>query len=180
MVRVPRGHEVTRAIRLLGREVKLATKEANKLAAKRLDRGDYTEVQSLIEVAKAICEFGNEVNALHGRWRGLRLRGHESTNKKDNRTPLWEFYRPILQTLVALGGEASRKEIEDKLEGAIQGTLKEGDLVANARGVPRWKIMVGRARQHMIAEGFVTGENLLRWKITNKGEQAGKSGLKSK
>src|SRR5206468_1736688 len=101
-------------------------------------------------------------------------------NKKHSRTPLWEFYRPILQALVALGGEASRKEIEDKLEAAIQGTLKEGDLVANARGVPRWKIMVGQARQHMITEGFVTGDNLLRWKITNKGEQAAKSGVKGK
>jgi hypothetical protein len=40
--------------------------------------------------------------------------------------------------------------------------------------------MVGRARKHMITESFVTWENLLRWKITSKGEQAAKSGVKGK
>jgi len=99
---------------------------------------------------------------------------------KNSQTPLWEFYRPILQALVALGGDATRKDIEAKLEETLAGSLKEGDLVTNARGVPRWRIMVGRARKHMIAEGFLTGENLLRWRITSKGEQAAKSGVKSK
>ena len=107
-------------------------------------------------------------------------RGHTSAQKKLSNTPLWEFYRPILQALVALGGDATRKQIEAQLDETIAGILKEGDCVTNARGVPRWKIMVRRARKHMIAEGFVTGENLLRWKITSKGEQAAKSGVKSR
>ena len=80
----------------------------------------------------------------------------------------------------SLGGEATRKEIEAKLEETLASSLKEGDFVTNAHGVPRWKVMVGRARKHMIAEGFVTGENLLRWKITSKGEQAAKSGVKGR
>jgi hypothetical protein len=83
------------------------------------------------------------------------------------------------QALVALGGDATRKEIEAKLEGTIDGSLKEGDYAPNAHGVPRWKIMVGRARKPMISQGFITGENLLRWKITNKGEQVAKGGVKA-
>jgi hypothetical protein len=180
MGNIPRNHEVVRAIRSLGREVKLAIKEANQNAAKRLARGDYAGAQSLIEVAKAISDFGNEVKTVHGRWKSLRLGGHGPGQKKASRTPLWEFYRPILQALVALGGDATRKEIEARLEETIGGSLKEGDHVTNTRGIPRWKIMVGRARKHMIAEGFVTGENLLRWRITGKGEQAAKSGVKSR
>ncbi len=66
------------------------------------------------------------------------------------------------------------------MEETIGGIVKEGDLKSNGRGVPRWKVMVGRARKHMITEGFVTGENLLRWKITNKGEQAAKGGVKAR
>jgi restriction system protein len=177
---IPRTHQVLQAIRSLGREVKLATKEANQSAAKRLARGDYAGAQSLIEVAKAISEFGNEVKAVHRRWKALRSAGRKLGKKRGDQTPLWEFYRPILQALVSLGGNATRKEIEAKLEETIGGSLKESDCITNSRGIPRWKIMVGRARKHMIAEGFVTGENLLRWKITAKGEQAAKSGVKAK
>lgn len=39
---------------------------------------------------------------------------------------------------------------------------------------------LGRSRKHMIEQGFVSGENLLRWQITGKGEQAAKSGIKGK
>lgn len=177
---IPRNHDVAQAIRSLGREVKLAIKEANQHAAKRLARGDYAGAQSLIETAKAIADFGNEVKTIHGRWRSLRSTAHKPGRKKGDQTALWELYRPILQALVALGGNATRKEIEARLEETIGGTLKEGDLTTNGRGIPRWKIMVGRARKHMIAEGFVSGENLLRWKITSKGEHAAKSGVKSR
>jgi hypothetical protein len=38
----------------------------------------------------------------------------------------------------------------------------------------------GRARKPMIAEGFVVVENMLRWRITSKGEQAAKSGTKGR
>jgi hypothetical protein len=94
-------------------------------------------------------------------------------------TPLWEFYRPILQALAALGGIASRNEIESKLEETIRGNLKDGDFALNAQSVPRWKIMVRRARKHMIKEGFITGEIPFKWKITGKGDQAAKAVLKS-
>ena len=66
------------------------------------------------------------------------------------------------------------------MEETIGSVVKEGDFTTNGRGVPRWKVMVGRAKKHMIAEGFVTRENLLRWKITNKGEQAAKGGVKAR
>ena len=178
MAQVPRNKEVTRAIRSLVRQTGLATKEANQLAAKRLTRGDYAGAQCLIKVAQAISSFGNEVSALAGRWREIRSADKVRKSGKDWQTPLWEFYRPILQAIVSLNGEATRKEIEGKLEETQTNSLKEGDFVTNAHGVPRWKLMVGRTRKHLIAEGFLTGENPLRWKITSKGEQAAKSGVK--
>jgi len=180
MAKVPRAHEVTRAIRSLARQTKLATKGTNQLAAKRLARGDYAGAQSLMALAQAISAFGSEVLALNNRWKEVRSVGKEPTKGKDNQTLLWEFYRPILQALVSLGGEATRKDIEGRLDESLAESLKEGDFVTNARGVPRWKLMIGRAKKHMITEGFVTGENLLKWKITSKGEQAAKSGVKGK
>lgn len=180
MAQVPRYQEVTKGIRSLARQTKLATKEANQMAAKRLARGDYAAAQTLIVVAQAISAFRNEILGLHRRWREVRSTGRNPKASKNNQTPLWEFYRPILQAIVDLGGDATRKDIEGKLEETLPASLKDGDLVANARGLPRWKVMVGRARKHMIAEGFVNGEHALRWRITSKGEQAAKSGVKGK
>lgn len=175
MANIPRNHEVAQAIRALLREIYLATKEANQSGAKKLARGDYTGAESLVETAKAISQFGSDVKTILARWKGLRPSGDFDKPKQGSQTPLWEYYRPILQALVALGGDATRKEIEAKMEETINGFLKEGDYVTNTSCVPRWKVMVGHARKPMIAEGFVSGENLLRWKITSKGEQAAKS-----
>lgn len=180
MAQVPRNKEVTQAIRSLVRQIKLATKETNQQAANRLARGDYGGAQSLITVAQAVSAFGNEVLQLNERWREVRSTCREPKKGKDSQTPLWEFYCPILQALASLGGVATRKEIEGRLEETLTGSLKEGDFVKNTRGVPRWKLMVGRAKKYMIAEGFVTREGALKWKIMSKGEQAAKSGVKGK
>ena len=180
MAQVPRSREVTKAIRSLVRQTQLATKEANQLAAKRLARGDYAGAQSLISVAQAISAFGSEVLGLNGRWREVRSAGKAPKKGKDAQTPLWEFYRPILQTLLSLGGEATRTDIEGKLEETLASSLKEGDIVTNAQGTPRWKIMVKRARKPMIAEGFISEESPFKWKITSKGELAAKSGGKTR
>ena len=179
MAKLPRSHEVTQAIRSLAREIKLSTKATNQLAAKRLARGDYAAAQSLIEKAKATAEFGEEAKSLFSKWRILRSSGQKGGQRKGTETPLWEFYRPILQALAALGGIASRNEIESKLEETLRGNLKDGDQALNAQGVPRWKIMVRRARKHMIKEGFITGEIPFKWKITSKGDQAAKTVLKT-
>ena len=173
MAQVPRSHEVVKAIRSLARQTRLATKQANQLAAKRLARGDYAGAQSLITAAQAISAFGDEVLRLNSRWKDIRSAGKEPKTAKDSQTPLWEFYRPILQALAALGGEATRKGIEEKLEETLASSLKEGDLVTNAHGVPRWKVMVGRARKHMIAEGFVTGEELAQMEDNEQGRASG-------
>ena len=75
MAQVPRNQEVIRRFVCLSRQIRLATKETNQLAAKRLARGDYAGAQSLIEMAQSISTFGNEVSALNGRWREIRKAG---------------------------------------------------------------------------------------------------------
>ena len=180
MARIPRKSEVTRAIRTVGREVKLANKEANQLAAKRLARGDYAGAQTLTETAQKIAAFSSEVADLQSKWRNVGgTRGVRNGGKLE-RTPLWEFYRPILKVLIALEGEASAGQIEAEIEGEFDGMLKEGDFVKNARGIPRWGVMVRRARKPMIKEGFLSDEHIHKWIITKKGEQAAKKGSKNK
>ena len=82
--------------------------------------------------------------------------------------------------MVALDGEAKRKDIEAELEGRVDGWLKEGDYVTNSHGVPRWQTMIRRARKSMVKEGFLSDENLLKWIITKKGERIVKKDKASK
>lgn len=175
MAKIKRANEVTKAIRTVSREVKLAIKEVNEAAANQLARGHYEGAQELIDVAKAMSEFATDLTGLQSKWRELRGSKQRAKNEKPEQTPLWEFYRPILKALLALGGEGARKEIEAKLEGQVDGWLKAGDFAKNSRGIPRWKTMIRRARKPMIAEGFLSNKNQLRWIITDKGEQVTKS-----
>ncbi len=180
MPKIPRRSEVRKAIASLTREVRLAVKDVNQHAGRLLGRGDYVGAQALIDVAKSISQFGEEVKSLKSRWNEACGAARVAGGKNADQTPLWEFYRPILRALVAVGGEAKRTEIEAELEGKIENTLKEGDFVKNARGIPRWKRMIGRARKQMVAEGFVADRSGTKWEITRKGEQAAKSGVKGK
>lgn len=59
----------------------------------------------------------------------------------------------------------------------MQGSLKPGDLVTNARGVPRWKRMVARARKPMTAEGFLEDGKGPVWTITDAGRRTAKKGI---
>ena len=174
MAKIPRSQQVSKALRSLRRELKSSVKETNRRAAKRLGKGDYAGAQRLIEIAQSIAAFDQEVAGMNSRWRGLRSGGKMEEYSKDTATPLWEYYQPVLQALVALGGSATRREIEERLATSLPTGLTDGDLANNAKGIPRWKQMVGRSRKHMIREGFLANEKGFRWKITAKGEQAAK------
>ncbi|MEX2214988.1 MAG: hypothetical protein WD768_12715 [Phycisphaeraceae bacterium] len=171
MAKIPRRNEVLRAIRAVAREVKMATKEVNQQAAKRLARGDYVAAQSLIDTAKTVATFSAEVAELQRKWRDVGA-GVSKDGGKSQQTPMWEFYRPILRALVALNGDANLKLIIGQLEEGVSDWLKEGDFTPNTRGIPRWQVMVRRARKVMTKEGFLSGEHKQRWIITKKGEQA--------
>jgi hypothetical protein len=56
-----------------------------------------------------------------------------------------------------------------------QDIFKEGDFSMNARGLPKWKVMVGRAKKHMVREGYLQDGQLLKWTVTKKGENIAKS-----
>lgn len=174
MSRIPRSVHVARALRALRREIKAAVSETNNQVAKRLSRGDYAAAQEMIDMAQSLSTFEREIASLQSRWKEVRFGGKAPARERNNATPLWEFYQPILESLVALGGTGTREEIERQLEGMIEGRLKQGDFATNSRGVPRWRVLVGRARKHMVAEGFLVDEKGREWKISKKGEQAAK------
>jgi restriction system protein len=165
--RIPGNREIDRALKQLARELKSALKEINQQAGRLVMRGDYSEAEGLVEVGRSVTKFGAEVDALHLRWRELQL--IEPTQVSSERTPLWEYYRPLLQALVELGGEATRSQVEDKVEPILASVLTPVEMIATTGGKLGWKTAVRRARRFMVREGLLEDHTGLKWRISSQG-----------
>jgi hypothetical protein len=112
-MKIPGKGEVDRALKQTQRQVKSALRQVNQLAGRLVARGDYTAAQSWVDIGRSITAFGSRVEALHLEWQGLH--NDAPGQLSSERTPLWKYYRPILQTLVQLGGDATISQLEEKL-----------------------------------------------------------------
>jgi hypothetical protein len=170
MSRIPHSQQVRKSILALERTVKGAVKVINQEAGAMLSKGRYGKAEELIAAAKAVAEFQDSVRALRDGWQNLgRCSGHGKP--KDDVTPQWEYYKPLLQCLIRLGGEASRRDIEADFEKHCLGMLKPSDGAEMARGVPRWKRMIQRCRKAMIHEGFLLEARGGKWRISDQGKK---------
>jgi len=170
---IPSKRKVERALKDTERATHNVVKEANRAAGRQISQGDYVGSEKYVVLAKAASNFCTEVAALRQRWRDLAA---ESRSRKAGaesaKTPLWQFYQPILKALHSLGGKATRRELEKQLETYLDGTLKDGDLTGNIRGTPRWKIMVRRSRRAMIKEKFLEDGTGKTWVMAPAGQRA--------
>jgi len=132
-------------------------------------RGDYSAAEGLVDVGRSVTRFGAEVDALHLRWRELQL--VEPAQVSSERTPLWEYYRPLLQALVELGGEATRSQLEEKVEPILASVLKPVEMTATTGGKLGWKRGVRRARRFMVKEGLLEEHSGLKWRISSQGRR---------
>ena len=171
---VSRG-PVERAIRQVARQVKATVSAINQRASKCLAKGNYAAAEELVKLARAVGEFDRHVEELRLSWVSVARAGDGKGPRKDERTPQWAYYHPILQSLAALGGRANTKDLLRHLEGTIQATLKSGDISTTTRGSTRWKVMVQRARAAMLKEGLLERERGKGWKISAAGRKAADS-----
>jgi len=171
MKTVPGSEYVDQALKSVERKVANAQKRINRMAGKLLAQGDYAGSQSLVKVAQAVKEFQSDIIALQKKWRTITRIAKPNNKEKKDVSPLWEYYRPILVTLEELGGDALRSEIENAFEEHNSEFLKDGDRAIMNSGLPRWRIMIHRARKHMVKEGFLDGNAKGRWRITPIGRQ---------
>jgi hypothetical protein len=143
-----------------------------------MSRGEYAAAATLAERGRAIEEFASRAAAFRSEWRALWTTKDAGEDEAD-RTPLWGFYQPILSALDACGGEASTQQIEEKLEASSESSLKGGDLKLTGRKrIPRWKIMIRRARRTMVKEKYLEDHSGKRWRITPLGRQAAQGTVK--
>ena len=100
---------------------------------------------------------------------------NKEKGEKNSASPLWAYYQPILQSVVNLGGEARRPDIEPQVEQLMKQNFQPGDHDPMSRGRTRWQIMIKRAHRHLIKEGWLENGAGKLWKITATGRQAAKA-----
>ncbi len=131
-------------------------------------KGDYAAAEELAAKGKEIRQFQSEVKALRARW----LEVCQGADVKAATTSLWEYFQPILEALVNLGGEASRSDLEAQVERLITVSLLPGDRAPMMRGLERWRVMIQRARKPLVTEGWLEARGGRIWRITDMGRQA--------
>lgn len=87
-------------------------------------------------------------------------------------TPQGEFWKPMLEALVEMGGQGSRQKIHKAVEEKMKGRLKPGDYELNRDGTTKWSKAVDYQRLAMVREGLMA-RNTARgiWGITNQGRR---------
>lgn len=168
MSRPPRTREVATALRGAEQEVAQAIKEQNARAASELARGHYATAEGMVQTARDLTDFRARVKALRTEWRALKGPAPGGSGSGEECTKLWEYFEPIQDCLRSLGGEAKRQELEGAIEPFLADRLKPGDQAAMSNGLPRWKVMVRRARKAMITEGLLA-DTPGRWRLADRG-----------
>lgn len=177
-MKLPGGVNVDKSLVDLNKTLKSCLRQLNQQAGRFLAKGDYPRAESLVEMAKSVRSFHVEVEALHSRWG--EIKGARKEAVKGKPIPLWEYYQPILQAIVDLGGVARIAELEPAVGHLMNSRFTEGDLKTMAGGRPRWQIMIHRARKHMVKEGLLAGDTGPEWKITSLGRKAAATGADRK
>lgn len=83
-----------------------------------------------------------------------------------------EFWKPMLEALVEMGGQGSRQEVHKAVKRKMKDRLKPGDYELNRDGTTKWSKAVEWQRLKMKHEGLIAG-NTPRgiWKITDQGRR---------
>src|SRR5262245_61638962 len=172
MTRIPHAQGVHRTLRSLRVATQKCHKGLNQAASQRMAKVDYAAADELVAKGKGIRQLQAEIDALGNRWR--ELCGADTAAPKRSVTPLWSYFQPILQALASLGGEARRSDLEDQVGSLIAASILPGDRTPMAQGRERWRVMIGRARKAMAAEGWIENGSGPTWKITEAGRNAAK------
>lgn len=173
MTRIPNNRGVDRALHSLRVELRTALKGVDRTAGQIMAKGDYAGAEALAGKGREVREFTTQVEELRKRWRAVSGRGSSDGKKlSSTRTPLWTYYQPILRALRDAGGEARRTDLESLVERILAATLQPADRDQMSGGRERWKVMIHRARRHLVAEGWIEDRSGATWHITAAGRKA--------
>jgi restriction system protein len=182
-------NEVHVAFETLLEEIEKVANAVNESGAAALTSGRYDEARAAIEHATRLAEFRERVKSLQTEWDRLVdaapvevVRRPGRTRRKRRRslsrglkTPERSFRRPILESLVELGGRASVDAVLRKVEEKMRHVLNEYDyqrLPSTPKEV-RWENTAKWCRSMLVKEGLMRADSPRGvWEISEAGRRS--------
>lgn len=181
--------DVEEALDLLSTEVRDEIQRIRGEGAEAMKTGDYNTAKSVIEFAGKLESFAGDVDKLVDQWRSIATQ-HDSEPeivqaivgksffgkaRKGSITSHKEFYIPVLQALVKLGGQAKPKDVIDLVGKLMEHRFKPKDLelLKSSPEMVRWRNKVMWARNSLVNElGYMMSDTPHGvWAISDKGRK---------
>jgi hypothetical protein len=172
MPAIPNKRAVSQAIKSTRRAIKQTIKEINQTAADLAKKGAYERAEAMMTKGRELIVFREDIAGVELKWKQVCGSGN-AQNKQSGEASLaaWQYYAPIVRSLVALGGKAALRDLEAEFLRQMGPHLRIGDRSRMAGGRERWQVMIRRARKHMFKEGWLLSRSSQVWEITATGRQ---------
>ncbi|MEX2492800.1 MAG: winged helix-turn-helix domain-containing protein [Nitrospirales bacterium] len=184
----PDQNDVSSALGLLRDSLAEEEGRIRSEGAAAMNDGDYDTAGAVIEFARRLLAFQRKVKGLVNEWEGLEdLRDAASPavqeivskrffgkRKKGEITPHSAYYRPILETLVEMGGSGRTGTVLDRVGEKMKGVLKPLDYEphqSDGKSI-RWRNTAQWARNTMVNDdGRMKKSRNGVWEISDKGRK---------
>ena len=184
----PDQNDVSTALGLLRDSLAEEEQRIRSEGAAAMQAGDYDTATSVIEFAKRLLAFQKKVEELVPEWDELEdLRDAASPavqeivskrffgkKKKGEITPHTAYYRPILESLVEMGGSGKTRLVLDRVGEKMNGVLKPIDYESHKSDDKqiRWRNSAQWARNTMVNDdGRMKKSPNGIWEISEKGKK---------
>jgi hypothetical protein len=179
------SRDVLSAFEILLEEIEAEIEFVNGVGAKGFETSDYEKAREALERAGRLSSFRDKVVTLRSEWQGLMaLAGAQEDEetrlarrklgrlRRGLRTTESDYYRPILETLVAMGGSGRVGEVLDRVFVEMKPVLRDVDLepLTSDPDNPRWRNAAQWARNSMVNEGLLKKDSPRGvWEISEAG-----------
>lgn len=181
--------DVEEALDLLSEEVREEIQRIRNEGAAAMTKGDYNTAKAVIEFAGKLETFAGNVDKLVEEWNSISDQQESEAEpvraivskifpnkaRKGTITSHEEFYIPLLQALVNLGGSAKTKKVIDEVGRLMEGKLKpkDFDFLKSGTDTIRWRNKVMWARNSLVNQlGYMKDDSAFGvWAISDKGRK---------
>ena len=176
MAAIPNKRAVSQALKSTRRALKQTIKEINQSAADLAQKGNYERAEAAMTKGRELMHFREEIASVEQKWKQVCGSG-KAPNEASGEVSLaaWQYYAPIVRSLVALGGKASLSDLEAEF-------LRQMNLISGSATVPIWQAAgnvgrswIGRARNTWSKRAGSLSRSSKLWEITAAGRQVQKS-----
>lgn len=179
-------NEVNEAFEILLEEIEAVANDLNEAGAEAFKAGDYDRARTTIEEATRLSEFREKVRQLQKEWKSFGQVQRERSSRRAQRkspaaklarglrTPEEAFRRPVLESLVELGGSARMADVLELVHQKVRGVLNEYDYqpLPSDPNCPRWRNTAQWCRYTLVREGLMKADSPHGiWEITEAGRR---------